>query len=133
MSQAIRSLLGLLAAILVLSILALPFELGLVVEPNWLARGIVDDAAKFFLAAAVGAFVARGAFVLPAVLFVVTLWAIVVYIAYLIALPAGPASLLDIAFSNAAALFTYIVAAVLGAIVGEGIHGRHLKPTSSAS
>jgi hypothetical protein len=84
----------------------------------------VPGACVAFLAALGGAYVARAPFVVPAVVFAIGTWAVLIYVLNSIAVQAGQGDILAIAGSNAPGLLLGIVGAATGAYVGERLSRR---------
>ncbi len=85
------------------------------------------------LAGAVGAFIARRGFALPAALVAMITWFIIIYILQSIAEPVQPASFTEIALQNLSVLLLMVMAAVIGANIGIWIRGRYFKQGASAT
>ncbi len=85
---------------------------------------VVQSVAVSFLGAAVGAFIARRDFVLPALGLWLFEWLVVVYVLYGIAVPTGQASVMAIAQYNLLNILLSALAVVLGALIGQGLGTR---------
>jgi hypothetical protein len=77
-----------------------------------------------FLATAIGAFIARRGFVLPALGLWLVEWLLVVYLLYFIAAPTGQASFLAIAQINVLSIVLSALAVAIGALVGQALAKR---------
>lgn len=77
-----------------------------------------------FLAATIGAFIARRGFVLPALGLWFVGWLLVVCLVYFIAAPTGQASLLAIVQINLLSMVFSALAATVGALAGQAIAAR---------
>jgi putative Mn2+ efflux pump MntP len=77
-----------------------------------------------FLATAIGAFIARRGFVLPALGLWLVEWLLVVYLLYFIAAPTGQASFLAIAQINLLSIVLSALAVAIGALVGQALGKR---------
>ena len=87
---------------------------------------------KIFVAMFVGAYVARGKFVVPAVVLSVIGWSFAVHFLNQIAQAAGQHNLTDVAAMNAVGLLIQTGGAVLGAIAGYRFYLGRNKSTVSA-
>jgi hypothetical protein len=77
-----------------------------------------------FLATAIGAFIARRGFVLPALGLWLVEWLLVAYLLYFIAAPTGQASFLAIAQINLLSIVLSALAVAIGALVGQALAKR---------
>ncbi|WEN15451.1 hypothetical protein PY254_01885 [Rhodanobacter sp. AS-Z3] len=77
-----------------------------------------------FVATAIGAFIARRGFVLPALGLWFAEWLLVVYVVYFIAAPTGQASLLAIIQRNLLSIALSALAVAIGALVGQSLSRR---------
>ncbi|HEU4670863.1 MAG TPA: hypothetical protein VFR91_09140 [Dyella sp.] len=77
-----------------------------------------------FVAATIGAFIARRGFVLPALGLWLVQWLVVVYVLYWIAEPTGQASALAIVQRNMPGFFLSAAAVASGALLGQVFAGR---------
>ena len=90
----------------------------LVPSNSWLGNVLDSSGLGILIMMAVGAFVARRNFLIPALAMTVTFWSITVYVAFQIASTVESTSWFQVAFNNVAGLATYLIAASIGAVVG---------------
>lgn len=84
----------------------------------------IQSALQVFVAVLVGAIVARGRFLGPALVLTVLGWSAVVYIAYDLARLAIDPRWSEFAIRNLVGLLLYIGAATVGALLGERFYNR---------
>ncbi len=88
---------------------------------NFTVNPVLQSAVLGFLATAIGAFIARRGFVLPALGLWLVEWLLVVYLLYFIAAPTGQASFLAIAQVNLRSIVLSALAVAIGALVGQAL------------
>ena len=88
---------------------------------NFTVNPALQSAVLGFLATAIGAFIARRGFVLPALGLWLVEWLLVVYLLYFIAAPTGQASFLAIAQVNLRSIVLSALAVAIGALVGQAL------------
>ena len=88
---------------------------------NFTVNPALQSAVLGFLATAIGAFIARRGFVLPALGLWLVEWLLVVYLLYFIAAPTGQASFLAIAQVNLRSILLSALAVAIGALVGQAL------------
>lgn len=91
---------------------------------NLSAGPVVQTVALTFLGAAVGAFVARRGFVLPALGLWLVEWLVVVYLLYRVAQPSGQASIRAIVQLNLLSIVLCALAVVGGVWLGQAVARR---------
>ena len=91
---------------------------------NFTFNPLLQSIVLGFLATAIGAFIARRGFVLPALGLWFVEWLLVVYLVYLIAAPTGQASFLAIAQRNLLGIVLSALAVAIGALLGQALARR---------
>lgn len=91
---------------------------------NFTVHPVLQSVVPGFLATAIGAFVARRGFVLPALGLWFVEWLLVVYLVYFISAPTGQASLLAIAQTNLLSIVLSALAVAIGALLGQSLARR---------
>ncbi len=82
----------------------------------------------------VGGFIARKGFVIPSVVFYILLYAATIYILYEIGRVADSSiSIVDLAVQNLGGQFFPLLAAVLGALVGQRLYQHFARGSTSAN
>lgn len=96
----------------------------------WLA---VEASMYMFIAALVGAYVARTSFIGAAVLIAAATWGLSIWLANLIAVSAGQSDLGGVALSNVAALILPAASGIPGAVLGRRLGNERGKTPAEAT
>ena len=87
---------------------------------NWPVNTWAKGSLQYFIAAGIGAAIARRGFVFPAFTVWAIVWGVSVYILYQVALPAQQTRpLINIVLENSSAIVATAVAVVLGVLLGQ--------------
>lgn len=91
---------------------------------NFTVNSVLQSVVLGFLATAIGGFIARRGFVLPALGLWLVEWLLAVYVLYFIAAPTGQASFLAIAQINLLSIVLSALAVATGALLGQSLARR---------